>query len=337
MDTLPEHVVRTILEATKNRNLISWRIFGEDNVQVTLKFTTLNTEPDQYGNIETASRAPYDRHYRSKPPSAVIRDNTRATAYRQQTDNSTDNHSTCVDTACNTFSTQYSKADNSLYSNNDSGIGQGHNGLPMFSTPVCNLPQTSVAMSQTPCNHNGINSETMCAIEMDHNATQTDIPSQSTIKIQTERPISRKFQTLNFNTQFKRTQTLPVPTKELSCQSENICSKAVETMTNNPFTEHTATNTEGPLEKHVQTHQVPRCDKAIGPCITEHSSQTKTVIKCKAVQVDTKYTTSLPIQGTECSDIWVESAVDYITRNQAILDDMRDGLDSLKYVCDKHS
>ena len=331
MDNLPEHVTRILLEATKDRNLTSWRIFGEYNLQVTLKFTALNSEADQYGNIDAGSK--HDIHYRSKPQSAVERDIARSMAYRQRSD-TIYNNSEHVDIGYSTLSPQQSKDyDNSYLCSthiHTSGIGQAnnHNDLPAFSTP--NIPQATTAMSQTS-NHNGINVETMCSVDIDQHATQTDMPSHSVTSVQTEKAKSRKLQTMNFNTQFKRSQTLPIATMEHSTQSENICSHPAETMTINPMTQHAMTNTEHSQGKHIQTHQVTCCDIGVGPSVTAHTTQTKKTTKCKEVQVNTKYTPAIPLQGTSGSEVWVESAMN------DILNEMTDGLDFLNFDCDKHS
>ena len=42
---------------------------------------------------------------------------------------------------------------------------------------------------------------------------------------------------------------------------------------------------------------------------------------------------TLPLRGITGSDVWVESTIDYITRNDAILSEMKDGLQGLSSIC----
>ena len=75
---------------------------------------------------------------------------------------------------------------------------------------------------------------------------------------------------------------------------------------------HQETLTRVPEERHIQTDIVKVVDKS-----TETSKQ-----------VDTKCTSNLPLQGLTGSEVWVESTIDYITRNDTILSEMRYDLDN---------
>ena len=51
------------------------------------------------------------------------------------------------------------------------------------------------------------------------------------------------------------------------------------------------------------------------------------------LQVDTNYMPTLPLHVVTGSDVWVESAIDYITRNDAMLSDMINSLEGLYSIC----
>ena len=59
------------------------------------------------------------------------------------------------------------------------------------------------------------------------------------------------------------------------------------------------------------------------------SSSTRSV----HLQVDTNYTSTLSPHVITGSNVWDESAIDYITRNDAILCEMKDGMKGLYSIC----
>ena len=61
---LPQHVVRIIDAAVKDHYLMSWRIYGDENVQVTLRLAShsASSTADQHGYIRDHNVQ--QRHYR---------------------------------------------------------------------------------------------------------------------------------------------------------------------------------------------------------------------------------------------------------------------------------
>ena len=74
-------------------------------------------------------------------------------------------------------------------------------------------------------------------------------------------------------------------------------------------------------------------DKSTGPSKQTSSAQASPS-KSVCPQIDTKYTSIVPLQGLIGSEVWVENAIDYSTRDDTILSEMRDSVDSLYAVCD---
>ena len=75
MDILHKHLIGILKGATKDLRLVSWRIFGEENLQVTLKYTSYKaTITDyKYGSTDMIGAQP-TQYYQSKPPRCVARD-----------------------------------------------------------------------------------------------------------------------------------------------------------------------------------------------------------------------------------------------------------------------
>ena len=176
----------------------------------------------------------------------------------------------------------------------------------------------------------------MCDCVTETLSTQTDIPTSAEKSLQTDKSISRKVQTLNFNSQYKRTQTLPIQTSHRASQADpiNHVHVSMESMTNVVDVLDISTNTVPPRERHIQTHIVQTCDQICGPTKEDIALQTKCTTKSRQVQVDTNMTTILPLQGVLGSCVWVESAADHLARNQDILNDMMAGLNDLRSTCE---
>ena len=51
------------------------------------------------------------------------------------------------------------------------------------------------------------------------------------------------------------------------------------------------------------------------------------------LQVDTNYMPTLQIHAVTGSDVCVENVIDYITRNDAMLSDMKEGLEGFYSIC----
>ena len=88
------------------------------------------------------------------------------------------------------------------------------------------------------------------------------------------------------------------------------------------------------MERHCQTYQLKTLDASCGTSSSSQATQATTV-RSQRVQVNTKYTSNLPFQGVEKSGPWIDSAADYLKRNQAILQTMQHELHSLYNVCVK--
>ena len=329
MDSLPKHVIRTLDAAIKDQYLISWRIFGEENVQITLKFTNstqANTEY-QYGSMDSQYAG---RHFRSKPPSCISRDQARLVHFqdnKQVTSCQTNNIECDQNDIIST-----NQAENRLESTaDDSGIGcpQNHTVL-MSSTPTADQ-----LLGRSNGRHNVTDANTTCAIFTEASSSQTDVPTVINKAIQTEKSVCRKSQTINFNSQYKRTQTLPLQTAHYASQADPIGYISAQSMTDCVEHSDSATNTIPPLTKHMQTHIVKTLEQSCGTTKDDASLQTRDTTKSKRVQVDTSLTTTLPLQGIAGSNVWVESAIDHILRNQEVLDDMTAGLSDLNSMCER--
>ena len=79
-------------------------------------------------------------------------------------------------------------------------------------------------------------------------------------------PSKKKVQTLNFNTEYKHVQTLPIWAMHSSCQSAHIDITSVNTMNNLIEQQHQATLMPMSEEKHMQTFMVKVAAKAMGLC-----------------------------------------------------------------------
>ena len=104
-------------------------------------------------------------------------------------------------------------------------------------------------------------------------------------------------------------------------------------MTNLIEQQHHAPLTLAAEEKHIHTLMVKVADKATG--LSKRMTAVKAMASNRSVhlQVDTDYTSTLPFDGVTGSDVWVESGIEYITRNDAMLSEMKDGLESLYPIC----
>ena len=70
-----------------------------------------------------------------------------------------------------------------------------------------------------------------------------------------------------------------------------------------------------PLHKRIQTDIVKVMAKSTGPSNQASSAQASPSTKSACLKVDTKCTSHLPLQGLTGSEVWVASAIDYITIN----------------------
>ena len=322
MDNLPAHITRTIDAAIKDHYLVSWRIYGEENVQVTLKFKSNDTVGYQYDSMDT--QYAQARHYRSKPPCSVSRDQSRLVHFIHNKHDVSNQSYMASQDQTDIINAEINENVNSVHVADDSGIDPtSQHTVLMSSTPVGTLVSK----------HNATNAETMCIVNTQTASIQTDSPTAVEKSLQTDKRISRKTQTLNFNSQYERTQTLPICTSHSGCQADPINHVSSESMTSLVNKSDMSTNTSPLCAKHIQTHIVHTRDQLCGTSKEDVALQTKRTTKSRKVQVDTNLTTILPLQGVTGTSVWVESAVDHLVRNQAILNDMMVGLNDLGSIC----
>ena len=207
--------------------------------------------------------------------------------------------------------------------------GNKHNVLTMILDQASNTNKTDLDIgTQTPMD-----------VDKCVRAQQTCIPFTNSQPCQTVPAVHRKTQTLNFNSCFRRIQTMPIQNVNASTQSENPMSDSKQTMT--LIVDQTDDGTVTmPLEsRHVQTYMVIVEDKASGIDKSSTLSPHKNDLppNCKSVRIQTnnplEYLQTQQVHGQPYSDIWVQSATDFLLDNAAALASMKQTLQSLEHVC----
>ena len=153
--------------------------------------------------------------------------------------------------------------------------------------------------------------------------------------------VSRKTQSLNFNNCTRRIQTLPIPKSSVATQSEYINTRYADTMTCNVEVKEASSNTLAAETRHSQTLLIEMDDKATGEdknsvmCPPEKHYIPP---NCKSARNQTDsplayLRTNSSIRGQPFSDIWVQSAADFLMDNNNILTTMKQTLDVLEKSC----
>jgi hypothetical protein len=88
MDCLPKGLQNILLQVIQDNKLTSWRVCGDSNIVVTLRFS--DSIESNNKNV-TSTNNIYNRSYRSKPPSAVARDTRRLSEHVPHFNNYTQN------------------------------------------------------------------------------------------------------------------------------------------------------------------------------------------------------------------------------------------------------
>ena len=134
---------------------------------------------------------------------------------------------------------------------------------------------------------------------------------------------------------------MPIQNVNSSTQSENIMSDSKQTMTLIVDQTDNGTLTMPLKSRHVQTERVTLEDKVSGIEKSSTLSPHKHSLppNCKSVRIQTnnplEYLQTQPIHGQPYSDIWVQSATDFLLDNAAALASMKETLASLDHVCDE--
>ena len=154
MDNLPQQVTRILSEVTRNCYLSSWRIYGEENIQVTLKFSSHKAGIDTADQYSTGMHgAQTKQYYRSKPPSCVARDQARLLHFQTEKDCKIQKDNSCDYNTHNDDHMSNQPISDTVLNMHDSGIGNmvDHNALLsklkvfqktifiMISSPIKNL------------------------------------------------------------------------------------------------------------------------------------------------------------------------------------------------------
>ena len=355
IDYLPQCVTRFIQDISIDHTFTSWRVYGEDNVTISLKFcgNSNSNEPDL--NIITKDRPIRHQQYRTKPPSSIRRDQQRQC--ERQTAKDKPNISPIVENNRPSFTIGHvsTPPEYNMFNLEDSGIESTRNLLSstVHHTPICDNQYQRVDGTK----HNATMSDIGVTCEgftMDTSSQTCKAPtsgtdvSQQTCNIdasarasQTNPVTHRKCQTINFNNCTRRMQTLPIPHVHASTQSEQIHCNSVDTMT--MITEVADASSHTPVlgTRHSQTLLIETEDKfTIMEKVSVLSPANNTFIppNCKSarIQTDSPLTylgVTSKARGTPYSDVWVQSATDFLMDNAAVLATMKDSLAELELSC----
>ena len=368
MDTLPQFVIKMLEDISREHKLQSWRVYGEENIVVSLRFQgsshiggTNSDNTDYATGIGHTSKGQF---YRSKPPTSVRRDSDRRINWlnRQNQDTPIQLKSTTLGDTDYSINTITDRPTHSQYGFQDSGIDISINNNVLSSTVVAGEAGT---LTDQYVHTNGDNHNDLLTLKIDNSSntntgdremgTQTSMDNDSCISIhqqtcppntnsnfcQTYPSVNRKTQTRNLNSCFRRVQTLPIQQLNVSTQHVNLTNDSKQTMTLIVDQAEAGTLTMPLKSRHAQTENVAFEDKASGIETASTLSPHKSSLppNCKSVRMQTEnplqYLQTRPIQGQPYSDIWVQSATDFLSDNANALAMMTQTLNSLDYMCDE--
>lgn len=217
------------------------------------------------------------------------------------------------------FDNQYQCTQNIKHNVTTAEIGVGGEEYAMdISTQTCKTNTSGADVSQQTCNL-----------------------STSTVTSQTDPVIHRKSQTRNFNNCTRRIQTIPIAHLNMSTQSETLNCNSVETMTIITEVADAASHIPVIESRHSQTLLIEMDDKyTTMDKISVLSPKDNTCIppNCKSARIQTDSPLTYlgnreTIRGTPYSDVWVQSAADFLMDNAAVLATMKESINDLKQSC----
>lgn len=340
MDNLPKGLQDILSQITMNNRLTSWRVYGENSIVVTLRFSDSLDNYSQHGDGNT-----YNQSFRSKPPSAVARDNVRFSEYLGHkldtpidadfvTNATNDSMRQQQDSGCLSSTPVQLNKYASLHDVNNP-TARKYSVAPISVDPkeACNLQLPSAVgnkhpqiMSNACLQTSGI---VACTVTK---STETETPPSTPKASQTTPPKCRKSQTDLQANQFKGIQTLPILKSDVCIQSEHVYSESHATMTEQADSRTVAVSTDPPVSRHIQTYIAHKKDKNVTtrPAPAQHDIGSAT----KSIQTECAYQfTSTDDVGTEP---WMESATQFLLRNETMLSELRMSLHNLTVICHPH-
>ena len=335
MDNLPKGLQDILSHIIMNNRLTSWRVYGENSIVVTLRFSDSLDNYSQHGNGNT-----YNQSFRSKPPSAVARDTVRFSEYLGHkldtprdadfvTNATNDSMHQQQDSGCLSSTPVQLNKYSSLHDVNNP-TARKYSVAPISVDPkeACNLQLPSAVGNPKNMSNACLQTSDIVACTVTK-STETETPPSTPKASQTIPPKSRKSQTDLQANQFKGIQTLPILKSDVCIQSENVYSESHATMTEQADSRTVSVSTDPPVSRHMQTYIAHKKDKNVttSPDRAEHDIESAT----KSIQTECVYQfTSTDDIGTEP---WIESATQFLLRNETMLSELRMSLRHLADMC----
>ena len=309
---LPNGLESLIMWLMSKNVIQSWRLSCEKQTILSIKFTQIDSMATSTPQAEALNCSPmHDCSYRSKPRSAVIRDQMRQQAwlYGKQ-DNIEDNMPTStaqppslytdsegVVTGANGFTMDY---ENAINSNQQSTHDTGYNSFRSVSFGNIMCSDTNHA-EDALLNNTSLDNDTklqdmsnthqhqqhvvlpppICSVSSQTMETCKSIDTQTVIVpvphkcVLTQQPTMKKrgSQTDKISSREKDMQSDPIIYLNAGSQIEHSSTASVATMIELTIGVHKSISTDPPIDRHMQTHVVKTLTKKVGVGKQNKSSQ----------------------------------------------------------------
>ena len=260
MDTynnLPKATERTLYWLLCENEVTSWRLFGEEHLTLSIRFgqKAAMSTPSHVDKINIEN-VMHDRSYRLKPPSSILRDNSRQQAFiEEEQGQQVQGHE--FDRPQDHYGCTFN-GDSSVFSNLEKG---SQNTLPTYDVND-NAMSMDTAYTSSPnpnCNNNGISSDSPSIhLQSGYATIQTDPLSHSKMTQTETHPVvltSCAVQHPLITTRNVQTEKLSVSCKEM--QTKNIKLNSSASQCNAPIVRSSQTMTETKTSSSIATLTEP--------------------------------------------------------------------------------